>query len=46
MNTPVISAVRFRPPLKRRADDSERVPGTILRTADPQCLLRPYRFSS
>src|SRR5262245_1711124 len=34
MNIPILGAARFLSPLKRWVDESERVPGTILRTVD------------
>lgn len=36
MNIPVLGAARFPSPLKRWVNESERVPATILRTADAQ----------
>ena len=36
MNVPVLGAARFPSPLQRWVDDSERVPHTILRTAEAQ----------
>ena len=43
MNIPSLGAARFPSPLKRRVNESERVPATILRTAELYSCENPVK---